>query len=143
MAFFLEYLKSQKITTHKNASAIIEEYGKELGESIKKGYRYTSLLGSIFIVKKQVLSKTPKVLSGATKRLRDATGDNTLKVYRTNDYYYSIYWTMQIVYRTVGIRLTKFQNRSLKDYEDYLDLDSPSVELERSKTRTSQYQLKK
>jgi hypothetical protein len=148
MGYFLTYLKQQKTTNHKNSSAILEEYGLHLAEAIKKGYKYEYLLGGIFIAKKDVLSKKPQILSGETKRLRERTGDNTLKVYRTNDTYWSIFWTLASVYRKLEVRFSDAHNRSLKNYNDYLELTAPAIELERTRLaigrrRTSQYQIKR
>ena len=143
MAYFLDYLKSQRVTTHKRSSAILEMYGMELATSIKKGYKYDYLMGSIFVGRKDVLSTKPVLLKGKTKRLREETGDMTLKVYRTNDYYYSIFWTLGVVYRKLELRFAWIHNRTMKNYEEYLELSAPALELERNRIRTSQYQLKK
>lgn len=137
-----EYSKNQNITTSSIANSIIKEYGKELANLIKKGYKFKLLLGAIYIVKKKVLSKKPQILSGATSRLRKATGDNTLVVYRTNEYYYSAYWTMNIVYRILDFKLAKDVFRDLKNHEDDLELNAPLVELEKTSSgRTSSYKI--
>lgn len=119
--------KTQTFTTPANSANIIKAYGKELSEHLKKGYKYRELIGTICIVKKEVASKKPTVLSGKTKRLRESTGDPTAIVYRTNTHYYSIHWTLAILYKILLVKFTKYNERSIDIYKEELELHVDAV----------------
>lgn len=142
-SFFDTYIKNQTITNHKDCSAIIHEYGLELSEQLKKGYKYKELLGTVCIVKKDVASKKPTILSGQTKRLRDATGDTTVKVYRTNTEYYSIHWTLAVLYKILLVKFTKYNERSIDKYKDELELNVQSVTPHKNGVKNINFVFKK
>jgi hypothetical protein len=87
---FRTYYLRQPILEDKNlANRVLRDYYEQVTKEILLGKIY-KLVGEIKMVRRIVGAN--KILSCKTARLREATGDPTAVVHRTNEDYHCIYW---------------------------------------------------
>lgn len=57
-----------------------------------KGFTLHTPIGSFYIHKKMYNANNGYVSHAATRKIRKETGDNSIVIYRTGDYFYGFFW---------------------------------------------------
>jgi hypothetical protein len=121
-SFTGDFIRKQK--DRAIAKDIINLYNTKIAKKILKGEQY-DFLGKIYLTK--VINKSDKLscLSGATKRARLETGDNSIIIYRTNDYWFKLVWSGRWSYTHIDVKFVKENKLSIPLYEQDLLIHAP------------------